>query len=294
VLLLQLLVNGILLGGMYLLLAQGLNLVFGVMGVVNLAHGAIVTLAGLFTFWFATTLHENPLIVLPVVLVLVLIVGAFVQRLLLEPLAGAGRKAELLSLMVTFGLSYVLVEGALNLFGSQYVSLPDLQTTWRIGGLAVNEALVASGLLGAALSGALQLWLNRTASGKALLATSQNQIGALSCGIDVRRMRAVAFAIGAALAAAAGVLLILVIPLAAPTADTLTILAFVIVALGGLGDYQGAALAALLLGVVQSFVGYYLGGDAEYVVPYLLLIVFMILRPQGLGKSGRPVWSERR
>jgi branched-chain amino acid transport system permease protein len=294
VLLLQLLVNGILLGGMYLLLAQGLNLVFGVMGVVNLAHGAIITLAGLFTFWFATTTHQNPLLLLPVVFVVMLAVGVVLQRVLLEPVVGAGRRAELLSLMVTFGLSYVLVESGLNLFGSQYVSLPDLQTTWTIGGLAVNEALVASGLLGAAISGALQIWLRRTASGKALLATSQNQIGALSCGIDVRRMRAFAFAIGAALAAASGVLLILVIPLAAPTADTLTILAFVIVALGGLGDYQGAALAALLLGLVQSFVGYYLGGDAEYVVPYLLLIVFMILRPQGLGKAGRPIWSDKR
>lgn len=293
-LLLQLLINGILLGGMYLLLAQGLNLVFGVMGVVNLAHGAIITLAGLFIFWFATTTHHDPLLLLPVIFVVMLGVGVVLQRVLIEPVMSAGKKAELLSLMVTFGLSYVLVETGLNLFGSQYVSLPDLQTTWNIGGLAINEALVASGLLGAAISGALEIWLRRTASGKALMATSQNEIGALSCGIDVRRMRAAAFAIGSALAAVAGVLLILVIPLSAPTADTLTILAFVIVALGGLGDYQGAALAALLLGLVQSFVGYYLGGDAEYVVPYLLLIVFMIVRPQGLGKAGRPIWSERR
>ena len=293
-LLLQLVVNGVLLGGTYLLLAQGLNLVFGVMGVVNLAHGAIITLAGLFTFWFATTTHLNPLLVLPIVFIVMLAAGAGLQRVLIEPIVNSGRKAELLSLMVTFGLAYVLVEGALDIFGSEYVSLPDLQTTWVIGGLAVNEALVVAGLLGAGISGALQVWLQHTASGKTLLATSQNQIGALSCGIDVRRMRAVAFAVGSALAAAAGVLLILVIPLAAPTADTLTILAFVIVALGGLGDYQGAALAALLLGLVQSFVGYYLGGNAVYVVPYLLLIIFMIVRPQGLGKGGRPIWSEKR
>lgn len=293
-LLLQLLVNGILLGGTYLLLAQGLNLIFGVMGVVNLAHGAIITLAGLFTFWFATTTGHSPLLVLPVAFLVMLGVGLVLQRVLIEPTVAAGRKAELLSLMVTFGLSYVLVEGGLDIFGSQYVSLPNLQTTWSIGGLTVNEALVASGLLGAMISGVLQIWLQRTPSGKALLATSQNQIGALSCGIDVRRVRAAAFAVGSALAAASGVLIILVIPLAASTADTLTILAFVIVALGGLGDYQGAALAALLLGVVQSFVGYYLGGDAETVVPYLLLIVFMIVRPQGLGKAGRPLSTEKR
>jgi branched-chain amino acid transport system permease protein len=284
---LQLLINGILLGGMYILLAQGLNLVFGVMGVVNLAHGAIVTLAGLFTFWFVTTTHMSPLLAVPLVFVVILVVGFGLQRLLLEPLAGLGSRTELLSLMVTFGLSYVLVEGALDIFGSQYVSLPDMQTTWSVGGLDINEALVASGVLGALISAALQLWLHWTPSGKSLLATSQNEVGALSCGIDVRLVRAVAFAVGTALAGVAGVLLILVIPIAAPTADTLTILAFVIVALGGLGDYQGAVMAALMLGIVQSVAGYYLGGDAENVIPYVLLIAFMALRPQGLGRLSR-------
>ena len=109
-LVLQILINGILLGGMYILLAQGLNLVFGVMGVVNLAHGAIITVAGLFTFWFTTRTQQNPLLLLPVVFLAMLAIGAILQRFLLEPLAGAGRKSELLSLMITFGLSYVLVE----------------------------------------------------------------------------------------------------------------------------------------------------------------------------------------
>jgi len=284
----QILINGILLGGMYILLAQGLNLVFGVMGVVNLAHGAIITVAGLFTFWFTTRTQQNPLLLLPVVFLAMLAIGAVLQRFLLEPLAGAGRKSELLSLMITFGLSYVLVEIGLNVFGSQYVSLPYLQTTWSVGGLTVNEALIAAGVLGATISGLLQIWLHHTGSGKSLIATSQNRIGAITCGIDVSRMRCIAFALGSSLAAAAGVLLIMVMPLAAQTADSLTILAFVVVAMGGLGDYAGAALAALLLGIAQSAVGYYVGGDAESVVPYLLFIVFMILRPQGLGRAAQP------
>lgn len=285
-LLLQLLVDGVLLGGMYMLLAQGLNLVFGVMGAVNLAHGALITLAGLFTFWFVTETHRSPFLILPVVFVVMLVAGAGLQRFLLEPLARAGKNFQLMTLMVTFGLSYVLVEGGLDIFGSQYVSLPDLQKTWPVGGIAISEAFVVAGLLGAAITGCLQIWLNWTGSGQALLATSQNPIGAMSCGIDVGRVRCVAFAVGTALAGAAGVLLILVIPLAAPTADTLTVLSFVIIALGGLGDYRGAALAALLLGVVQSVAGYYLGGDAEIVIPYLLLIVFMVVLPQGLGRAG--------
>ncbi|MDE1903025.1 MAG: branched-chain amino acid ABC transporter permease [Alphaproteobacteria bacterium] len=284
---LQLVVNGVLLGGTYILLAQGLNLIFGVMGIVNIAHGAIITLAGLFTYWFVIQTHQSPLVLIPPVFIVMLVVGGILQRLLLEPLANLGRSRELLTLMVTFGLSYVLVETALNFFGSQYVSLPDLQTTWPIAGLAFNEALVVAGGLGAIISGSLYIWLRYTPSGQALLATSQNPIGAVTCGIDVRRVRGIAFALGTALAGTAGVLLILILPLSAPTADTLTILSFVIVALGGLGDYRGAVLAALLLGLVQSGVGYYLGGDVEVVVPYLLLIIFMVVRPQGIGQAAR-------
>jgi len=287
VIVLQLVVNGVLLGGTYILLAQGLNLVFGVMGIVNLAHGSIITVAGLFTYWFVTHTDQSPLWLIPCVFVVMLAVGAVLQRLLLEPLAKLGTRRELLSLMVTFGLSYVIVETALNFFGSQYVSLPNLQETWSVGGLAINEALVAAGVLGALISGCLHVWLHYTPSGKALLATSQNATGAVTCGIDVRRMRGISFAIGSALAGIAGVLLILILPLSAPTADTLTILSFVIVALGGLGDYKGAVYAGLLLGLVQSGVGYYLGGDVEVVVPYLLLITFMVLRPQGLGQAAR-------
>ncbi|MGH6975296.1 MAG: branched-chain amino acid ABC transporter permease [Stellaceae bacterium] len=284
---LQLVVNGVLLGGTYILLAQGLNLVFGVMGIVNLAHGSIITFVGVFTYWLVTHTNLNPLLLLPIVFVVALILGGVLQRLLLEPLAKLGNRRELLSLMVTFGLSYVIVETAINCFGSQYVSLPNLQETWSVAGLAINEALVVAGVLGAVISGCLHVWLHYTASGKALLATSQNATGAVTCGIDVRRMRGISFAVGSALAAIAGVLLILILPLSAPTADTLTILAFVIVALGGLGDYKGAVFAGLLLGLVQSAVGYYLGGDVEVVVPYLLLIGFMVLRPQGLGQAAR-------
>jgi branched-chain amino acid transport system permease protein len=279
---LQLCVNGILLGGTYALIAQSLNLIFGVMGVVNFAHGAFIASAGLFTFWFATHLHFNPFLALVIVVPVMFVVGAAIQRLLLEPLAGIGRRAELLSLMITFGLSYILVEVALQVWGSDYVSLPYLQTTWSISGVTFNAALITAGGVGAAISGLLHVWLNLTDSGKALLAVSQNQVGAVSVGIDVGRVRVTAFAIGSALAAAAGVLLILVRPLAAQSAESITILAFVTIALGGLGDYKGVAVAALLVGLAQSVAGYYLGGDAENVLPYIMLILIMAARPRRL------------
>lgn len=162
---------------------------------------------------------------------------------------------------------------------------PYLQTTWSLGGITVSAALLLAGVFGAAITAALHGWLNWTGSGKALLATAQSRIGAVSCGIDVGQVRLRAFAIGSALAAVAGVLLILVIPLAAQSADNLTILAFVTIALGGLGSYKGVALAALVVGLAQSVVGYYFGGDAENVLPYVLLIVVMAMRPGRLGRA---------
>jgi branched-chain amino acid transport system permease protein len=281
---LQILVNGILLGGTYILIAQSLNLIFGVMKVVNLAHGSFIVMAGLFTFWASTNYGVSPLVSLPIVFVAGFVIGGLLQPLLIEPLMGQGRRAELLSLMVTFGLDYVLVQIALQLFGADYVSLPYMQTTWHLGGLTFSKALVVAGLFAAAITLLLYFGLNYTFIGKSLLAAAQSTTGALSCGINVRRVRLVAFALGVALASAAGALLIMVLPMAAEWADNLTILAFVIIALGGLGEYKGVTIAALLLGISQSVVGYLFGGDVESVLPFVLLIAIMLLRPQGLQR----------
>ena len=282
---LQLLVNGLLTGGLYILVAQSLNLIFGVMGVVNLAHGSFIVLAGLFTYWFTTATGLSPLLVLPVAFVFVGLIGAGLQPLLVEPLMKFGRKAELLSLMVTFGLSYVLLELALQLWGSDFVSVPYLQSSWRFAGIDFSKALVVSGVFATVVSALLYIWLNRTDSGKCLLAASQSPTGAICCGIDVRRVRLIAFALGVGLAAAAGVLVIVVMPLAPQTAEDLTLLAFVIIALGGLGNHAGVAVAAALLGIAQSVSGFFLGGNAEYVLPYVLLILVMVARPERFRRT---------
>ncbi len=277
---LQLLVNGVLLGGLYVLVAQSLNLIFGVMGVVNLAHGAVIALAGLFTYWFTAQTGASPLLAVPIAFVAAALAGAVGQRLLIEPVMRAGgSKSELLSLIVTFGLSYILIELALQLFGADFVSVPYLQSSWTLGSLAFGKALVVAGAFAAGMSALLYLWLNHTMSGKALLAASQSPTGAICCGIDVARVRVTAFAIGVGLAAAAGALVIVIMPVAPQTAADLNLLAFVIIALGGLGDYVGVAIAAVLLGIAQSVAGYYLGGNAEYVLPYVLLLAVMVALP---------------
>lgn len=283
---LQLLADGVLLGGTYVLLAQSLNLIFGVMGVVNLAHGSFIVLAGLFTVWFAAHAAVSPLLAVPIAFLVLSAAGAALQPVLLEPLMGLGiRQAELLSLMLTFGLDYVLIEAGLQVFGSNYVSLPYLQETWTVGGVTIGKSLLVGGVFAGVLALLLSFWLNRTSFGKTLLAASQSETGALSIGINVRLVRLAAFAVGVGLAGAAGALLILVEPMAAETADDFTVLAFVLIALGGLGDYRGVAIAAVLLGIAQSVVGFAIGGDAASVLPFVLLILFMALWPQRFRRA---------
>jgi branched-chain amino acid transport system permease protein len=285
VLILQLVVDGVLLAGIYLLMAQSLNLIFGVMRIVNFAQGTMIAVSGLFTVWFATHAKVNPFVATPAAFAAMFVIGALVERLLLRRITIRGTQGELMTLMVTFGVSYVLINFALKAWGSEYVSLPYLQTSWHLGAIDFPKSLVVAGIFGAVLSAALYGWLNYTGSGLALLATAQSRVGAGACGIDAGRTGTLAFALGSALAAVAGSVLVLVTPLGPQSGNDLTILCFVVIALGGLGDQGGAVLGALVLGLAQSIFGYYLGGNVQVLLPYILLILIMLFVPRGLSIS---------
>jgi branched-chain amino acid transport system permease protein len=277
----QILVNGLFLGGLYLLLAQGLNLVFGVMGIVNLAHGAFAVLGGLTVFSLAGA-GINPFLGLVVVMVGAAVLGALAQVLVIERIKGTGHQHELLTLMATFGLSYILVNAANRVWGPDYKNLPFLQDAITVGALRFPAALLVGVLLAALMSLALAVWLNRTRTGRSLRATSQNAVGSGAVGINTRLYRAIGFSLGSALAAAAGMLLVLIQPIAPQAATQYTIVAFVVVALGGLGNYAGAAVGAVLLGVVQTLGAYQLGSVFQACAPYVLLILIMLFSPNGL------------
>ncbi|HEY3737863.1 MAG TPA: branched-chain amino acid ABC transporter permease, partial [Jatrophihabitans sp.] len=255
---LQVLLNGVLLGGFYLITAQGLNLIFGVMGVVNLAHGAFMVLGGLGVY----SLYDvgvNPFAALPIVMIAAAAAGVLVQYLLIERIKARGRQGELLGLLATFGLSYVCINIGQQVWGSDFRTIPYLQSSVNIGSLRFPIALLIGVGLSAALTTAVALWLTRTTAGKSLLATAQSPVGAGLCGINPRRLRLVGFGIGTALAAAAGMLLVLTQPVAPQLSTNFTIIAFVVVALGGIGNYSGAALGAVLVGVIQTLSGYQFG-----------------------------------
>lgn len=279
----QVAINGVLLGGLYLLMAQGLNLIFGVMRIVNFAHGAVIVLAGLMVYSLSSDAGLNPFVGLPLVFLAMFAFGLATERLLIEQVRGTGTQRELLTLLVTYGLSFILINVGQKVWASDFRSVPYLQGSWSVGEFRFVQSLVVGAALAVLLSVTLYWWLNSTRSGKSLRATSQTPVGAEACGIDTRRMRMVAFALGTGLAGAAGMLVILVRPVAPQLGNELTIICFVVIALGGLGDYVGAALGAVVLGLATTFAGYALSATAQSAVPYVLLILIMLLRPQGLS-----------
>ena len=280
---LQLTVNGLLLGGLYLLMAQGLNLIFGVMRIVNFAHGYFIVVGGLLVFSLAEDHGWNPLVALPVAFALFVVVGALAQRLLLEHVKAPGTQGELLTLMVTYGLAYIVINVGLRVWGANSKSVPYLQQSWTVGHVTLNVAFVIASGVAVGLTLALFYWLNFTLSGKSVRATSQSAVGAETCGIDTRMARLVAFALGSGLAGAAGALFVMVRPVAPQVGADLTIICFVVIALGGLGDYVGAAAGAMILGLTETFGGYQFGLAAQSALPYVLMIMIMLLRPQGLN-----------
>lgn len=279
---LQLAVNGVLLGGVLALSALGFNIVFGVMRVVNLAHGDVVVLAAVFAAYAFAQAGINPLLVLPLTIVGGFAAGALIHHLLLRRLPGEIASAEASSLTLTFGLSYFLTGAGLAIFGGRFVSVPYLTGAFQLGVLSIPQARLLAFVVAVALSLGFAFLLRATVLGRAIRATSQNLEGALACGVDVDRVRTLAFAIGTAVAAAAGTLMSFLYNLNAQQGVLFTINAFAVVVIGGLGNYTGAVLGALILGLTESFASYFLGATLAEAAPYLLFILVLLFLPAGL------------
>lgn len=278
----QLVINGVLLGGVLALSALGFNIIFGVMRVVNLAHGDFLVLSAvLCAFVFAQT-NLNPLVLLPVTTVAGFLLGALVHRFLLRQLPREIASAEASSLTLTFGLSFFLAGAGLALFGGAYRSVPFLTGAYQVAGLSIPQARLLAFGAALVLAALLGVFLRFTAIGRAIRATSQNVEGALACGIDTDRVRTISFALGTAVATAAGTLMSFIYNLNPQMGVLFTINAFAIVVIGGLGSYAGAILGAVVLGLAQSFTSYFIGSTLAEASPYVLFILVSLLLPSGL------------
>jgi len=281
-------ITGLLWGGVYLLMASGLNLIYGVMKVVNLAHGDFIVVGGFLAVSLFALYKVGPIVALPVAAALLFLIGLLVQGGLLSRLETGGSQGELRTLLATFGLSYIASNSALLIWGGQYQSLPFFQSSLHVGPFFLPEALLACSLLAFIIAFALQVWLTKTMMGRLVRATAQSELGAASCGLNTHKVRLLTFALGSAIAGAAGALVVVLIPLQATSGGFLTVQAFTLIALGGLGNFLGAIVAALLLGIIEVSMSYFFGPNAASSVTYLVFIAVVLFRPQGLlGQRGR-------
>ncbi len=280
--LVQLVVNGLLLGGVLALSALGFNIIFGVMRVVNLAHGDLIVIAALTCAVAYANWHINPLLLLPFTALGGFVLGAAIQRFLLRRLPAEIASAEASSLTLTFGLSYFFAGAGLAIFGGQIRSVPYLTGAIQLGTISIPQARLLAFAAAIVVAGVLALFLRYTSIGRAIRATSMNHDGALACGVDADFVRTVSFGLGSAVAAAAGTLLSYVYTFSPGDGIPFTISAFAVIAIGGLGSYSGALLGGLVLGFAQAFASFYAGSTLADAAPYVLFVLVMLVMPQGL------------
>jgi branched-chain amino acid transport system permease protein len=282
---LQSLVSGVLTGSLYAMIGVGLTVVFGVMRVINLAHGEMVML-GMFGAFFAQRWGVDPFLSLLAWAPLAFLLGMAIYRCLLRKIVPGG---ELNTLLYTAGLSLLVANVALAAWTGDYrtIALPYAALPARPLGIAVPLPLAIAFVLAAAITGGLWLFLSRTDVGRAIRATSQNGEAALLMGIDVERVATLTFGLGTALAAAAGVLLAPSLYLYPTVGEILIVKCFVVVVLGGLGSIPGALAGGVLLGVVESLGAVYVSMAWKDGIGFLLFLGVLLYRPSGLFGVGK-------
>ena len=287
-LLLQAVVSGLLLGGVYGVVASGLTLIFGVLRIINFAHGAVMMLGMYASYWLWVWLGVDPYLSVLLTAPAFFVLGMGIQRVVIEPNRAA---AEHNQLLLTLGLALFLENLALVLWQGDFRTLrvPYANASFVIGDALVEVSrLVAAG--GAVLIAlALFVFLRRTDVGKAIRALSEEREGAMLVGIDVARIRAVAFGIGSACVAVAGALITPFFYIAPDVGESFNLMAFVVVVLGGMGNFIGALLGGLIVGLAESLGAALLPGSLKQLVVFVIFVLVLLFRPEGLfgGARGR-------
>jgi branched-chain amino acid transport system permease protein len=285
----QLALSGLLIGGVYALISVGLTLVFGVLRVVNFAHGEYLTIAMFMTYFLFHIAGLDPFLASVIVVPMMFLFGLITERVLIRQTLEA---PHLVQVFVTFALSVFLQNVLLALFTSDFRSIRTSYATsaFQIGPLYLTSLRLAAFVAAIALAVGVALFLKYTYMGSAIRATAQDRRSARLVGINVDRVYAITFALGCALVGAAGVLLSPLFPVNPYTGADMILVAFVIVVLGGMGSIGGAVLAGLLIGVVESFSGYLLGGEMKQFVYFVFFMLILAFRPVGFfGRKGAEV-----
>ena len=279
--LIQQLVNGLLIGCVYSLIAIGLTLIWGVMNIVNFAHGDFLMLGMFTSFWCYTLFHIDPLFSIPLCGILLFGLGVLIYKFAVSKVM---RGPMLAQLVVTFGISMLISNIAVLLWTPDFrvIDKPMLSGTWSFGLVQISVVKVVASLGSVIVSGALMLFLNRSKIGKAILATEMNRDSALLMGINTDRVNALSFGIGSALVGIAGGFLAMYYYIYPQVGGLFGLLSFAIVALGGFGSISGAFIAGILVGLVQTLGGYFFDPAYKYAIVFMLYLLVVWFKPQGL------------
>lgn len=283
--LLQVIVGGLLIGAVYALFASGLTLIWGMMNVINFAHGEFVMLAMYTAIVVWTLFGGGPLVSVPIAALVLATVGVLSYFLLVRHVMKGPMLAQILG---TFGLALLLRYSAFWYFGANFRTLPDnlLGPPFVFGSIRVDAPRLLAGVIGLLVTLLLHLLLTRTSLGSRMLAVSEDPVAAQLMGIQPERMQAVAWALAAGATGIAGALIATFFYTSPTVGETLAIVAFVTVALGGFGSVPGALVAGLLIGVIEALSAYLIGPVYKDVIVYSLFVLVLWTRPQGLmGKA---------
>ena len=282
----QAIVNGFLVGGVYSLMALGLTLIFGVMRVINFAHGDMMVWGMYLSYWLFVTAGVDPYLSILVTGSAIFLLGAAVQKGLVNRILDAPHEMQILLML---GVALVLENVALMVWGPdpRRVSTTYALSTFWLGPIVFDLPKVATFGLALALALGLYVFLKKTDLGRMIRAASDNRIGALLVGTDILKVFTLAFGIGAACVGAAGSLMTPFLPFSPSTGLFFTITSFNIVIIGGMGSFLGAFVGGLLVGVSESLGAVILVPSLKEIVSFILLVLILLFRPQGLLGGSR-------
>jgi branched-chain amino acid transport system permease protein len=278
---LQSLISGILIGGVYALIGIGLTIIFGVMRVINFAHGDLLMLGMYATYFLFTLFHIDPFVSIVVTIPLMFLFGSFLQKTFINRMLGALPQNQIL---LTIGMGLVMSNSMMLAFTSDYkiLSTTYSSSSFNILGISISTPLLISFAITVVITAALYWFLYRTDTGQAIRATAQDRDAAQLMGINVKRMSIIAFGLGTSLAATAGALIAPTYYIFPQVGSVFTLKAFVITVLGGMGSIVGATLGGVLIGIAESVGGVYLGSGWKDVIVFVLFLLVLLFKPSGL------------
>ena len=282
---LQSIISGILIGGVYALIGIGLTLIFGVMRVINFAHGDIQMVGMYLTYLLFTLLGIDPFVSVLIGFPLMFIFGGVLQKVFINRVLEAAGENQIL---LTIGLGLIMSNTVMLIFTSDYKILTTSYSSasFKLGGISISTPLLISFLIISVITAALYWFLLKTDTGQAIRATAQDREAAQLMGINVKQISIIAFGLGSALAGTAGALISPTYYIFPQVGGIFTLKAFVIVVLGGMGSVVGATLGGILIGIAESTSAVYIGSGWKDVVVFSLFLLVLLFKPAGLmGKS---------